>query len=174
METETVAIREERLADCAAIRALNLAAFGRPAEGALVDALRVNGGVLLSLVATRGERIVGHILYTPVSILHDEKETVGAGLGPMAVLPELQRTGVGSRLLRAGNEQLKKRGFPFIVVLGHPDYYPRFGFRPASANGIRCSWNVPNEAFMMLSLDESRTEAIAGLARYRDEFSKLI
>jgi putative acetyltransferase len=87
MEAETVKIRQERLDDVEAIRAVNVAAFGRPQEAAIVDALRTNGGIALSLVATLGERIVGHVLYSPVSI----DSVTGAGLGPMAVLPELQR-----------------------------------------------------------------------------------
>jgi putative acetyltransferase len=167
-------IREERADDIDAVRAVNLAAFGRAAEGALVDALRANGGVLLSLVATFAERAAGHILYSPVSIIHDGKQTEGAGLGPMAVIPELQRKGIGSRLIRAGNEQLRARGFPFIVVLGHPEYYPRFGFRPANATGVRCPWNAPDNAFMILSLDAAKMKEVAGTGKYRDEFSRVV
>ncbi len=171
LNPSAINIREERLDDIEVIRALNFAAFGRPQEGGLVDALRANGGLSLSLVATIDERLVGHILYSPVSISCNGKEVVGAGLGPMAVVPELQRKGIGAELIRAGNEKLKRLGCPFIVVLGHPQYYPRFGFRPARAHAIRCQWNVPDDVFMILSLEESRMKGVAGLAKYRDEFS---
>jgi putative acetyltransferase len=167
-------VRDERPDDIEAIRALNLAAFGRVQEGALVDALRANGGISLSLVATIGEKVAGHILYSPVSIIRNGKEMVGAGLGPMAVLPEHQRKGIGAELIRAGNEELKKHGCPFIVVLGHPEYYPRFGFRPAGAHGVHCQWNLPDNVFMILFLDESRMKGIESLAKYRPEFSELL
>jgi putative acetyltransferase len=92
----------------------------------------------------------------------------------MAVRPELQRKGIGSRLIRAGNEKLKKRSCPFVVVLGHPEYYPRFGFRPARDSGIHCQWNVPDNAFMILSLDQTEMRGVAGLAKYRDEFAQAL
>lgn len=171
LNPSAINIREERLDDIAVIRTLNFAAFGRPQEGGLVDALRANGGLSLSLVATIDERLVGHVLYSPVSINCNGKEVVGAGLGPMAVVPELQRKGIGAELIRAGNEKVKRLGCPFIVVLGHSQYYPRFGFRPARAHAIRCQWNVPDDVFMILSLEESRMKGVAGLAKYRDEFS---
>ena len=174
LNPSAINIREERPDDIEAIRALNFAAFGRPQEGGLVDALRANGGLSLSLVATIDKRLVGHILYSPVSISCSGKEMAGAGLGPMAVLPEHQRKGIGAELIRAGNEELIKRGCPFIVVLGHPEYYPKFGFRPAGAHGIRCQWNVPDNVFMILSLDESRMNRVEGLAWYRPEFSEVL
>jgi putative acetyltransferase len=89
----------------------------------------------------------------------------------MAVLPGLQRQGIGSRLVAEGIAALRARGCPFVIVLGHPAYYPRFGFEPASRYGVRAQWAVPDEAFMLLPLDRSRLTGIAGLARYRDEFT---
>jgi putative acetyltransferase len=174
MNPNTMNVRAERPEDIEAIRALNLAAFGATREGALVDTLRGNGEISLSLVATAGERVAGHILYSPVTISCSGKELAGAGLGPMAVLPEHQRKGIGTELIRAGNEELKIRGCPFIVVLGHPEYYPRFGFRPAAARGIRCQWSVLDDAFMVLFLDESAMKGVSGLAKYRPEFSELL
>jgi putative acetyltransferase len=171
---ETMRIREERPDDAEAIRAVNLAAFGRAQEGALVDALRRNGAIVLSLVALLDDTMSGHALYSPVSISCRGEEVIGAGLGPMAVVPERQRQGIGGELICAGNGILRARGCPFIVVLGHPAYYPRFGFRPAGARGIRCQWDVPEDAFMVLPLDGSRMQGIAGLAEYRPEFSKLL
>jgi putative acetyltransferase len=166
-------IREERPEDIAAIRALNDAAFGQPQEGRIVDALRANGGLLLSLVATVDDRVVGHIAYSPVTIETEGQTITGAGLGPMAVLPELQRRGIGSRLVEAGNQRMRDTGQPFIIVLGHAEYYPRFGFKPASTFGVRCEWEVPDEVFMLLVLDEAKLRGISGLARYREEFSSI-
>ena len=162
-------IKEERPGDVAAIRDLNQRAFEQDQEANLVDALRSNGGGLLSLVALVNRQIVGHILYTPVSI----GNLRGAALGPMAVLPELQRQGIGSQLVEAGNRQIQQGGCPFIIVVGHPEFYPRFGFTPAGARGITCEWNLPDDAFMVLVLDEPEMEGVSGLAKYRDEFSSV-
>ena len=96
------------------------------------------------------------------------------GLAPLAVLPEFQRLGVGSALVRAGISMLKDMGCPFIIVLGHPGYYPRFGFQKASTCGIRCQWEVPDEAFMILVLNQQAMEGISGVARYRNEFDEAI
>jgi putative acetyltransferase len=89
----------------------------------------------------------------------------------MAVHPEHQRQGIGSRLVEAGSDRLADSGCPFIVVVGHPAFYPRFGFRPASAYGITCEWGVPDDVFMVRVLDEARMPRAGGMARYRPEFS---
>jgi putative acetyltransferase len=132
MDDVSIVIREERPDDIAAIRDVNARAFGQDQESDLVDALRSNGAALLSLVATLNGQVVGHVMYSPVSVGDD---VTGAGLGPVAVLPEHQCQGIGSQLIEAGNQKLKDRGCPFIVVVGHADYYPRFGFRSASLHG---------------------------------------
>ncbi len=160
-------VRDEQPGDEAAVREVNRRAFGQDQESALVDALRSNGAALLSLVATVDNRVVGHILYSPARV----GTLDGAALGPMAVLPQHQRQGIGSQLVEAGNERLRKNGCPYIIVLGHPAYYPRFGFGRASARGITCEWDVPDEAFMVLVLDEAEMAGASGLAKYRDEFS---
>jgi putative acetyltransferase len=164
-----ICIREERPGDIAAIRDVNDRAFGQELEGKIVDALRSNGAVRLSLVATLSDSIVGHILYSPVTI----GDVEGAALGPMAVLPEYQRRRIGSMLVKAGDDQLKKDGCPFIAVLGHPGFYPQFGFQPASAYGVRCEWDVPDDVFMLFVPDPSRMQNVAGLAKYRPEFSEV-
>jgi putative acetyltransferase len=160
-------IRGERTADVAAIREIHRRAFGQEQEGAIVDALRANGAAQLSLVAADGDRVVGHVIYSPAHI----GDVVGAALGPMAVLPECQRQGIGSQLVKAGTGQLREAGCPFIVVVGHPAFYPRFGFTPARRFGLSCEWPVPDEIFMALILDEARMRGVTGVAAYRPEFS---
>jgi putative acetyltransferase len=162
-----IEIREERADDVPAVRDLNRRAFGQDQESNIVDALRANGAALLSLVATVNDRVVGHIMYSPVTVGGNVN---GAGLGPMAVVPEYQRQGVGSKLMEAGNRKLKNMGCPFIIVVGHAEYYRRFGFRPASEHGIKCEWDVPDDVFMLLVLDEAKMEGVSGLAKYRHEF----
>jgi putative acetyltransferase len=116
---------------------------------------------------------VGHILFTPVAIEHAGRRVLGMGLAPMAVLPERQRQGLGSELVRRGLEILRERGCPFVVVVGHPEYYPRFGFEPASRHGLVCQWEgVPDPAFMVLILDADAMAGISGVAQYRDEFNE--
>jgi putative acetyltransferase len=165
-----IEIREERPDDVTAVRDLNRRAFGQEQESNIVDALRTNGAALLSLVATLNDQIVGHIMYSPVIIGGNIR---GTALGPMAVLPEYQRQGIGSKLVEAGNQKLKDAGCPFIIVVGHADSYPRFGFRPASEHGIKCEWDVPNNVFMLLVLDQTKMEGVSGLAKYRHEFSSV-
>jgi putative acetyltransferase len=172
-----IGIREERQSDIGDVRKLNEKAFsqayGSAPEADLVDRLRLNVPGILSLVAVKGDQIVGHIMFSTVRI---EGRTIieGMGLAPMAVLPELQHQGIGSRLVRAGIEILKSRGSPFIIVLGHPEYYPRFGFEPASQRGILSQWEgVPDEAFMILILNEKVMSGVQGVARYRGEFDEV-
>lgn len=136
-----------------------------------MDLLRAHNAVLLSLVAAVENRVVGHILYSPVRLGSGPNELHGAALAPMAVLPQFQRHGIGSQLVAEGTRQLREANYPFIVVLGHPAYYPRFGFVPASRYGVRCQWQVADDAFMLLPLNPSWVSGMFGLARYRDEFA---
>jgi putative acetyltransferase len=160
-------IREELPDDIIAIRDVNNRAFAQTQEANIVDALRSSGAVLLSLVATLDGQVVGHILYSPATV----GGVAGAALGPMAVVPRHQREGVGSRLVEAGNQRIKDAGWPFIIVLGHTHFYPRFGFKAASLHGVTCDWDVPDGAFMLQVLDEKRMRSVTGRAKYRDEFS---
>ncbi|HEX6733096.1 MAG TPA: N-acetyltransferase [Pyrinomonadaceae bacterium] len=164
-------IREEKADDDAGVRMVNEQAFGESLEARLVDSLRANDAVLVSLVAVAGEQIVGHILFSPVQLGSGVSVLEGAGLGPMSVLPDFQRLGIGSSLIEEGIRLIQQRGEPFVVVLGHPSYYLRFGFVPASRYGVNCQWDVPDDVFMILPLDTLRFGAASGLARYRDEFS---
>jgi putative acetyltransferase len=160
-------IREETGADVEAIREVNRRAFAQNHEGNIVDALRSNAAVLLSLVAIVDGELVGHIMYSPAVAGH----TTGAALGPMAVLPEFQRRGIGSGLVETGNQKLKAAGHPFVIVVGHAEYYPRFGFTPASKHSIRCEWDLPDDVFMIAVLDPLKMQGVSGLAKYRHEFS---
>jgi putative acetyltransferase len=168
-------IRDERSPDASAIRAVVEAAFSQAVEADLVDKLRVACHERISLVACDGDHIVGHILFTPVTIDRAEGMLVGYGLAPMAVLPEFQRRGIGSALVHAGIERLRHSRCPFVIVVGHPTYYPRFGFVPASTCGIGCEWDgVPDDAFMVLVLEPAITSQLAGVAKYRKEFDEAI
>jgi len=150
-------IRAEKESDRDAVFAVNLSAFETPAEATLVDVLREQAQPVLSLVAEKNGNVVGHIMFSPVS-LSENPDLKVMGLAPMAVAPEHQRKGIGSALVRAGLEQCRQLGFVAVVVLGHPEYYPRFGFSPSSRFGIDSEYEVPEEVFMAVELE---SEAIA-------------
>ena len=170
---EMITIRPEQPDDIAAVRAINEAAFGDTAEATIVDSLRDACADAVSLVAVEDDRILGHIFFTPAYVIGGHGSTQGMGLAPMAVLPERQRKGIGSMLVQAGIGAARERECPFIIVVGHPEYYPRFGFVPASHHGLTCQWDgVPDEAFMVLILDEPAMAGACGTARYRDEFDQ--
>lgn len=162
-------IRPETTKDGSAIRAVNRAAFGREAEGELVDALRAAGAVICSLVADEEGEIVGHVLFSPAVLEDGEVYTAVAGLGPVAVLPEHQGRGIGSALIDAGLTICRERGYAIAVVLGHQAYYPRFGFCPAWPLDIR--WEHGAEgAFMVMELRPGGLAGARGIIRYRPEF----
>jgi putative acetyltransferase len=163
-------IRGERPGDRAAIHRVHELAFGRPTEADLVDTLRTCGMATLSLVAVEDDRIVGHILFSPVTIESGDRTFRAVGLAPMAVLPERQRQGIGSQLVKAGLVECRNAGYDDVVVLGHPTYYPRFGFVPASQYGIKSEYEVPDEAFMILPWQEGMLADRGGVARYQPEF----
>ncbi len=170
-----ITIRLEKPEDIPSVRIINERAFGQPAEADIVDKLRQNCPEALSLVAEGERYIIGHILFTPVIVETDEKSIQGMGLGPMAVLPERQREGIGSIMVEYGLKVLQDRSCPFVIVLGHAEYYPRFGFEIASKYGLTSQWDgIPDEAFMILILDESALEGVSGIARYRKEFDEAI
>lgn len=170
MRSIAAVVRTERSSDAKAVWTINERAFGRPDEAALVDALRETPGAI-SLVAVIEDRVVGHILFTPVRIDGPSGPISAAGLAPMAVLPAHQRQGIGSALVRAGLDACRRHGYKAVVVLGHPTFYPRFGFTPAAAMGLTCEWPAPPEAFMALELDAGALAGATGVVRYRPEFS---
>ena len=162
-------IRPEQSADSAAIRLVLEQAFGQPAEASLVDNLRANGKAIVSLVAVENDQVVGHILFSEATI---DAVTI-IGLAPLAVLPSYQKQGFGTLLTNAGIEACRKAGYTAMIVLGHPEYYPRFGFVPASRFGISSEYNVRDEVFMAMELQPGALSKCAGVAKYQPEFSEV-
>ncbi|WP_079436813.1 GNAT family N-acetyltransferase [Zoogloea sp. LCSB751] len=162
-------IRNETPADVAAVREVNLAAFESPAEADLVDALRGHTFPYVSLVADDKGIVAGHILLTPVHLPGHPRARLMA-LAPMAVRPEYQRSGVGSALVVEGLRQAREAGAGAVVVLGHPAYYPRFGFVPASRHGIRSAYEVPDEAYLVVELQPGHLDGLAGTVQYHAAF----
>jgi putative acetyltransferase len=164
-----ISVRIEQSGDADGVRETNELAFGESLEARLVDALRGCDGYL-SLVATLDNRVVGHILFTPVTIEPPVDRPI-AGLAPMAVRPDHQRSGIGSQLIRAGLEECRRIGYSAVVVLGHPEYYPKFGFVPAHTFGLTCEFPSPPEAFMAVELVSGSLPRRPGLVKYRREFA---
>ncbi len=168
-----IEIRKEKQKDYDKIRIVNDQAFGQPDEGRIVDKLRESCKEIVSLVAVSDNEIIGHIFFSPVTIETQTGFVKGMGLAPMAVLPEFQNRGVGSMLVNEGVRIIENMSCPFVIVLGHETYYPRFGFERASKFGLKCQWEgVPDEAFMVMIIDESAMKGISGIAKYRDEFNE--
>ena len=163
-------IRLETALDAQAIRRVNELAFGGTAEASLIEAIRGNGHATLSLVAEKDGLVVGHILFSPVGLSAADGWLGGMALAPMAVLPACQRQGIGSSLVREGLRQLDETSCPFVVVVGHPSYYPRFGFEPARHYGMDPPWDFVNgDAFFIRFLPGLRP-VTGGTARYVPEF----
>lgn len=168
-----IEIREEQPGDASAVRTVNEQAFRQPEEANIVEKIRADCPNALSLVALCEGRIVGHILFSPATIETEGGLVDGMGLAPIAVLPQFQRQEIGSALVRHGLDLLAEQACPFVIVLGHPDYYPRFGFERASTYGLKSQWDgVPDEAFLVLFLDDSLKPQVRGIARYRSEFDE--
>jgi putative acetyltransferase len=162
--------RPEESGDSAAIHDVNTLAFGQSQEADLVDALRSNGGLTISLVAVQDGRIVGHIAFSPVTITSDTGTMDAIGLAPMAVLPEYQRRGIGSKLVEAGLHACHNTLYGVVVVLGHTQYYPRFGFTPAKPHGVVWEHDVSEEVFMVKELKTGALAQTKGVVKYRPEF----
>ena len=165
-----IQIREEHPDDVAAVREVNRLAFGQEQESNIVEALRTNGGALLSLIATVNGQVAGHIMYSPLTVAENVQSVA---LGPMAVVPEYQRQGIGTQLIEGGNRKIKDAGYPFIIVVGHAQYYPGFGSRPAIESGIKWEWDISGRSFHVLVLNEAKMQGASGLAKYRHEFSTI-
>lgn len=165
-------IRPEIPEDRPLIHYVNQEAFGRNQEADLVDKLRKRGVLTVSLIAVQETAIVGHIAFSPVEIA-SEKSSFGAlTLAPMAVLPSHQNEGIGSQLVIAGLQECLRLGHEIIVVVGHPNYYPRFGFVPANSKGIECEFEVPDEAWMIKELKEGALAGRQGKVKFQPEFKE--
>ena len=170
-----ISVRPEAASDFDSIDAVHAQAFGRPGEAALVRALRREAQPWLGLVAEQlvagdAGRVVGHIAFSPVQI--EGGSPPALGLGPLAVEPALQKRGIGSALMRAGLARCAEIA-RIVVVLGHADYYPRFGFRPASPLGLRYRSEVFDPSFFVLELAPGALSGISGWVRYHEAFERL-
>ena len=168
-----IQIRNEQSGDYHAIAQVLREAFVGDNESRLVADLRAISTFDpdLSLVAVEQGKIVGHILFTPVLIVGHNAAHDAIALAPMAVIPERQRRGVGSELIRTGLDVCRRKGHSIVIVLGHPKYYPRFGFEPASRYGVTSRFDVPDDTFMLQLLDPAmRDRDIRGCVRYSKPF----
>ncbi|MGB6680302.1 MAG: N-acetyltransferase [Candidatus Bathyarchaeia archaeon] len=169
-ETKII-IRKEKKEDFKSIYEINKQAFKQKNESELIERIRVSKNFVpeLSLVAEKNGKIVGHILFTKIKI-KGEKEYESLILAPMAVLPELQKQGIGEKLITEGLKKARELGFSSVIVLGHKDYYPKFGFEKASKWNIKCSFKVPDEAFMAIELNIGALAEKSGIVEFPKEF----
>lgn len=163
-------IRPETPEDLNSIHYVNREAFGRDHEAHLVDELRKQGVFTVSLVAVQETDVVGHIAFSPVEIASEESSFGALTLAPVAVLPAHQNKGIGSQLVVAGLKECQRLGHEIVVLAGHPNYYPRFGFIRACAKGIECEFKVPDEAWMITELKQGALAGRRGKVRFQPEF----
>ncbi|VUX55462.1 N-acetyltransferase GCN5 [uncultured Woeseiaceae bacterium] len=168
----SIQIRSETDDDKTAVYDVNAAAFPTETEAKLVDALRKSASEYISQVAVEDQNVVGHIMFTPVTLEPFEDLRL-MGLAPMAVSPSLQRGGIGSELVKTGLLRCTESDVGAVAVLGHPQYYPRFGFRPASQWGIKSEYEVPEEVFMMMELSPGYLQDYQGIIRYDAVFADI-
>ena len=167
-----IQIRQEQVADIDGIGSVHEAAFGNSGEARLVSLLRDSGRAVVSLVALIDEQMVGHILFSPVTVEHSREGFNAVGLAPVGVLPGFQRQGMGAALINRGLEVCSANLCDAVVLVGDPAYYSRFGFSRASDHGLENQYGVDDE-FMVLSLSESALDGVRGLVQYSSEFESL-
>jgi predicted N-acetyltransferase YhbS len=167
-----IIIRPEKETDYQTIKMVNDRAFGQSNEGIMIEHLRARSDYIaeLSLVAVIDDTLVGHLLLFPVTIKNDLKTTTTLSLAPMAVHPDFQKKGIGSQLVWEALNKAKKLGFNSVIVVGHPKYYPRFGFKPASTWNIQLPLEVPDEAFMAIELKPDSLKNCSGIVEYPKEY----
>ncbi|MFV0419265.1 MAG: GNAT family N-acetyltransferase [Dysgonomonas sp.] len=170
-----VEIRQEEANDFPAVYDVNFKAFKRKVEARLVDRLRLSKAFIpeLSLVATIGKKVVGHILFTKIMIVDGDKETPSLALAPMAVVPDMQREGVGTKLIHYGFDKAKELGYKSVIVFGHAEYYPKLGFVPTSKWQIKPPYNVPENSFLGIELIKDGLTGVKGTVRYSKEFEEI-
>jgi putative acetyltransferase len=166
-------IRDEQVDDYPRVYEINTSAFETDAEARLVNALRRKARPVISLVAERDNTVLGHIMFSPVQI--DEEAAGGRtmGLGPMAVHPDAQRSGVGARLIQAGLDACRALRTELVFVLGHPEYYPRFGFKPAADSGFHYQDEKLNDFFFVLELTKGAASGLSGEVVYHPAFDNV-
>ena len=166
-----IEIRTARPEDNAAIQEVHARAFGGPVEAQLVHVITERKKAIIALVAVNGGKVVGHILFSVVTIAHSPDTFSAVGLAPVAVLPDFQRQGIGSKLICEGLERSKHAGYDAVVVLGDPAYYSRFGFLRAADFGLQNEYGAHDE-FMVLPLHDGALEAVRGMVKYLPEFKE--
>jgi len=161
----SLTLRAQQQDDLPGICALNQQAFTEHGETAAFDTFRAERDDILSLVAVDNRKLVGHILFSPVTLELQDKTLQAMGLAQLAIAPNRQREGIGKRLVSEGIEWLRGTGCPLVVVIGHASYYPRFGFVRASEYGLRCQWSgIPDETFMIMQLNDRLGTELTGVA----------
>ena len=166
-----IEIREEQEGECQEIRQVIVAAFGGDAEANVVELLRDRNKAPVALVAVSDNKIVGHVMFSPVTITPSPKTFRAVGLAPLSVSPEFQRQGIGSMLAREGLKKCAEAGFEMAVVLGSPYYYPRFGFSRASLYGLGNEYDA-DEHFMAMELKNGALDKVSGTVWYAPEFKE--
>jgi putative acetyltransferase len=170
-----VEIRSATPADYPAIREVHEQAFGRPNEARLVEAIRTSPRFIrdLSLVAEQWGTLVGHVLFSTIMVVDDAGSSELLALAPVGVRPEWQRRGIGGQLIRAGLERAAVLGHRAVVLVGHPTYYPRFGFSPARDFGLECPFPVPDDVFMAHPLQPNGLDGVRGIVVYPPAFAEV-
>jgi putative acetyltransferase len=164
-------IRTEKIEDHEAVREVNLKAFPTDVEATLVEKLRSSMDVI-SLVAVCDDKVVGHILFSPLTIENDEESLPALILAPIAVLPEYQKQGIGTKLVESGIIECRNQNHSIIILVGHPEYYPRFGFKSAEKNGIQHPFEVPEDVFMVYELVPDALRNVNGVLKYSEPFEE--
>jgi putative acetyltransferase len=170
LDAPTVIVRDQRPPDVDGVRDVLRRAFDRADEADLVDALRAAGKVQVSLVAESEGQVVGHVLFSAVTIAGDDT-LLASGLAPLAVVPRMHGLGIGSALVRQGLARCRRAGHAFVVVLGDPKFYSRFGFVAAESRQLHCEFDAPPGAFQVLELRRGALVAGPALVRYEPEFA---
>ena len=175
---QNISIRQETPKDYAWVielteKAFETMEFSDHNEGKLVENLRKSEKFIsdLSLVAEINGKVVGHILFTPLVIDKCQQQFQSLVLGPVSVLPEFQKQGIGGQLIRAGHQKAKELGFQSVILIGHPEYYPRFGYKPASTWEIKTQIPLPSDdVFMAVELTENALSGVSGMVIFPPEF----
>ena len=173
--TMKIIIEAETESDYEQITRLHIEAFNGDSEARLVEKLRKTPEYVsnLSLVAKYNNEIIGHILFYPLKINTGKKRCNSLALAPISVLPNFQHKGVGGRLINEGLEKAQKFGFKSVIVVGHSEYYPRFGFKNASSYGISAPFEIPDNSFFAFELEKNGLKNCSGTIEYPNEFAEV-